>query len=454
MARPTPVSNFTFLRLGPARARRRPVLSGQTRPRRSGRLTRAVALVMAGALLFGFGYVTGSQPLPGPQEVWQVLSAGTGSGTSQAWTLARPGDATVGTAAGGASQDGVGWWAEPQSPYGLLLASQLPSGAFRVKPDDSRIVPYFANIAAIALVERRPLDVRAYLEWYLGHLNRPDRWGLLGTIYDYEVEPGGIERPTDRYDSADSYAATFLSLLRAYVDATGDRDFARSHLQDIELVASVVARLQDKDGLVWANAAKREKYLMDNAEDYRGLEDWADVLTGLGLDDAATAARATAGRIAQAIELRLWDERRGNYDWAIYTFWLGSHPLEIRRESSWRSWYPDTVAQVFPVVEGLLQPSDPRAVALYENLNTWHPGWVNQAKRDPNPWSVLGYAAAVMGDRERALAFARATAAAYFNQDGPYAGLSWELSWYLRTLVVASGEDVFGPGTRINPPAN
>ncbi len=393
---------------------------------------RVAAAILAAATLFGLGYATGSGPLAAPE------AAGATSGAGLAATAA----ASRGFAHSDAqdSLNAGSYLDAAKSPSALLLKCQLPSGAIKVKPDDDRIVPYFANLAAMALVSNRPADVRSYLEWYLAHLNRPDRYGLQGTVYDYTVDNAGQERPTGRYDSADSYAATFLTLLRAYVDATGDREFVTANLADIDLVASVISRLQDADGLVWATASRREKYLMDNAENYRGLKDYAEILTGVGATGAAAAARDAAQRVATGVESRLWDAKRGNYDWGIYTFWLGGHRLgELSRRSSWKSWYPDTVAQVFPVITGLLQPSDPRAVSLYENFNTWHPGWVNQSKRDPHPWSVLGYAAAVMGDKERALAFARATSVAYLDSDGPYSGLSWELAWHLMTLRLASG---------------
>lgn len=396
-------------------------------------LTRLVAALLAAAILFGLGYVVGSRPLIGPRQTSGIFVAD--ATVESPAVLEETSPASDGKNALALDDAGL----ESRSPSALLLQCQLPSGAIKVKPDDDRVIPYFANLAAMALVDTRPADVRLYLEWYLAHLNRPDRYGLDGTIYDYTVDRAGRERPTGRYDSADSYAATFLTLLRAYVDSTKDRDFVLTHLEKIEAVAAVIPRLQDADGLVWANTAHREKYLMDNAENYRGLEDWAAILTGFGRDGEALSARAAAMRIAGGVETRLWNPARGNYDWGIYTLWLGSRRLgEISRHSSWRNWYPDTVAQLFPVIAGLLQPSDTRAVALYENFNTWHPGWVNQAKRDPNPWSVLGYAAAVMGDRERALAFAKATSVVYLENDGPYSGLSWELAWHLLTLARAS----------------
>lgn len=76
------------------------------------------------------------------------------------------------------------------------------------------MVPYFGNLAARALLPEYPAAVRCYMEWYLAKLNRADHWSLAGTICDYELRDGRLEA-TGRYDSADSYAATFLSLAAA-----------------------------------------------------------------------------------------------------------------------------------------------------------------------------------------------------------------------------------------------
>jgi len=327
------------------------------------------------------------------------------------------------------------------APLDLILASQTSSGALRLKPSDERVIPYFANLACLGLVHERPQEVKAYLEWYLRRLNRPDRAGLVGTVYDYEVDVTGEERSTGRYDSADAYAATFLTLVREYVRATGDLDFVRERFEDLTLVASVIRVLQDQDGLIWVTPARREKYLMDNCECFRGLVDWAAVLEILGYDQEAADFRAAAGQVRQAVISRLWNPKLGNFDWGIYTLWLpGGRRVEITRPSSWRRWYPDAVAQLFPVASGLLKPQDKRAKALYESFNAWHPGWVVHDKEDPHPWAVVGYVAALMGDEERAGAFTRSLADGYFGSEGPFACLSWELSLYLLTL------ERLGPG--------
>jgi len=130
-----------------------------------------------------------------------------------------------------------------------LLACQLPDGAIAQTPDGETVVPYFASIAARTIVDIEPARARAYMSWYIQHMNLPDRSGLSGTIYDYEMRQG-VLTPTFSYDSADSYAATFLSLASYYLSRTGDRGFISANLDAIDLAASVILTLQDKEGLV------------------------------------------------------------------------------------------------------------------------------------------------------------------------------------------------------------
>jgi len=132
------------------------------------------------------------------------------------------------------------------------------------------VVPYFVNLVAMDLLPQDPGRVKRYMEWYLGHLNYPDIYGLTGTIYDYYITESS-ETPAYTYDSADSYAATFLFLTFLYTEKTGDYQFVRDNLQKLKEVAYVIAYLQDRDGLVKAVPHLNLKYLVDNIEDICGL---------------------------------------------------------------------------------------------------------------------------------------------------------------------------------------
>lgn len=371
-----------------------------------------------------------------------AATAKTGAGTGRADL----GDGEAGAVAGEAETPPAE--AVEADYYQLLLDSQRSTGAITMKPGAGRIVPYFANLAAMALLDKDPGRVRAYLEWYLGRLNRPDKYGMHGTIYDYRVDQDGLERPTGVYDSADSYSATLLTLLGAYFERTRDHEFLLAHLPEIQLVASVITGLQDADGLVWAKPNRAEKYLMDNCENFRGMMDYAAILDAIGRRQEAEEARRAAGRILAGVETRLWNADRGSYDWGIYTLRVGQFTVaEVSRPSNLAAWYPDATGQIFPIVFGLLDPADPRAATLYEGLAAWHPGWVNQVKEDPHPWSILGYTAALMGDVDRAAAFTEATERVYLANEGPFSGLSWELAFYLRTVDLITGlTGTAGPG--------
>jgi len=232
------------------------------------------------------------------------------------------------------------------------------------------------------------------MEWYLSHLNLPDQWGQYGTVYDHALRDDALrsfEQRTFTYDSADSYAGTFLSLAASYLRKTGDVDFIRENLPALRRVAALLASLQEPDGLVRSGGGVKTKYLMNDAEDLRGLRDWAELLEGLWYRDESRAYLSRANRLAAAIERWMWDPSTGTYRWAI--------DGEGRRyNSDWSRWYPDAVAQLYPAMFGLIPPAGDRARALIQTFGLKHPGWASFQKSDPYPWMIVGYAAAVAGD--------------------------------------------------------
>jgi hypothetical protein len=277
-----------------------------------------------------------------------------------------------------------------------LRASVAPGGAIYQNPERQLIIPYFANLSALALASSNPTGVASYIDWYLGHVNRGrDRWGLAGTIYDFQVVDG-VTEAMDYYDSADSYAATFLSAVAAYYRTTGDKDFVRARMADIELVASVILNLQQGDGLCWAKPLHLRKYLMDNSEVYRGLKDWAGVLASLGRADRAAGYEDAARRVREGILGKLWDGASQSFIWAL------DH-RGGKRMVNWGKWYPDVISQVFPIVTGVLAPDDPRAIAIYERVNSLFPNWPTAYRTETLPWAVMGYTAYVIGDTAMAM---------------------------------------------------
>ncbi len=292
-----------------------------------------------------------------------------------------------------------------------LLSSIHQSGALTLTPDKQRVIPYFANIAMVALVQRTPPVVGNYIDWYLDNINMPDRWGVFGTIYDYRVY-GSQLIPTRNYDSADSYAATFLTLVRRYYESTGDLEFVRRRKAQIDVVAGVIVSLQDKDGLVRVKPRDSTKYLMDNCEDFKGLMDWVFLLETLGDKQGAARYRARAARIAAAVEYRMWDEKEGAYAWRINRANMASRP-------AWRKWYPDAVSQLYPAMNGLLSPSSMRARMLYDKFNRSFPYWPDVERRHGFPWGMVAQSAIILGDYGRALEFVRSSRERFVENGGP-----------------------------------
>ncbi len=293
-----------------------------------------------------------------------------------------------------------------------LLSSIHSSGALTLTPDKQRVIPYFSNIAMTALAGRMPPIVGNYIDWYLDNINMPDRWGAFGTIYDYRVSGDNLI-PTRNYDSADSYSATFLTLMRRYYESTGDLEFVRRRKERTDVVAGVILALQDKYGLVRVKPKDSTKYLMDNCEDFRGLMDWAFLLDALGDKQSSAMYRARAARIASAVEYRMWDENRGVYAWRIDRANYPSKP-------AWTKWYPDAVSQLYPATNGLIPASSARAGLLYDKFNRSFPYWPDVEIRHGFPWGMVAQSAIVQGDYARVSEFVKSTGAKFVENGGPH----------------------------------
>ncbi|MBV8997340.1 MAG: hypothetical protein JO287_27420 [Pseudonocardiales bacterium] len=279
-----------------------------------------------------------------------------------------------------------------------------------IGPGKVSVHPYEANWGARAMVAAGPRYlpmVKRYIQWYLGHLNWPDQHGVYGTIYDYDYDPATCigtyqadprTGATPKYDSTDAYAGTFLSLVRHYAEANpADSSFLRSPQTTAGLrrIADVITATWQPNGLTDATPSYPAQYLMDNVEAQRGLQDYAwFVANVLGDQAAALVPAVQAASIRSMIALRLWQLSRtpGMYGWAA-----------DQLSPSWASWYPDAIAQLWPVWD-LLGPSARRSTAWRQFASRW-PTWVNSTPafgssgvaHDPN--AHVAYAAAQAGDR-------------------------------------------------------
>jgi hypothetical protein len=292
----------------------------------------------------------------------------------------------------------------------------------------SKIIPYYSNLAAIGLTHDPASysTVQRWMQWYISHLNWPDKYGLYGTTYDYDYS-NGQEVSRVYADSTDSYAATFLSLALAFYQ-TGDpsaQGYIKTLGYQLDVIGGVLIQTQQSDGLTWAKPDYKIKYLMDNCEGYRGLRDLAQLFQ-TAFNDSTKAAyyNAAADAMLKGINA-MWM----NGSWAVYK--TGSGTLAA---PSMGKWYPDATSQVFPALEGVVPTADPRSQQVYANLNNAWPGWptLSYQSQDAFPWVLVGNAAVMMGDTQRVNTFVQSLENKYVNKGFPWTWYSAEAGWFLR----------------------
>lgn len=241
-----------------------------------------------------------------------------------------------------------------------VLAHQARDGALAEGVDGPvRVDPYFGDLAALGLVaayrqfhDPTTLDAaRRWILWYEQHQN-PD-----GTIDTHDFA-AGTWKSTGDYDSADSYAATYVELVDRINDTSPDAAWLAARLPSIERALDAIRAVLQPCGLTIAKRTYPVMYTMDNVETLRGLTAAAHVLAQHGSrSELAIWARDTARRMKQAIETLLWDEKTQRY--------LVGYQTDGGREVADGKWYPDVMANLMAV--GWL-PASPRRRALFARL--------------------------------------------------------------------------------------
>jgi hypothetical protein len=302
------------------------------------------------------------------------------------------------------------WIASLQTSRGAILLNrnQNASSTFEGKSVIGQIEPYFSNLALIGLLDNptsRNMGVtKNWIEWYLAHLNseKNDYNGLRGTVYRYYVDysDDSIEYSDHNYDSTDSYAATFLSLVKKYLEKSGDKAYVKSIEENLKIIADAIITTQMPDGLTWAKPDYKIKYLMDNCEVYAGLKDYSWILHTI--DASETEYHYYYGKMLkcrEGIEQHLWNEENNSYNW------------HLNGMSKWEKWYPESGAQTFPLYFGVLESKSDRAKQLYNALNQHYPEWPEKGH-----WALQANAAVMMGDYQRAERFISSVQELYLKE--------------------------------------
>lgn len=296
------------------------------------------------------------------------------------------------------------WLASLQLENGAIPMTYMSNGEVKMNP-------YFADIAALALLDNSneySENVIRYMDWHFSHLNTEstDHNGIDGTIYDYIItlENGNItdERISvidgrNTYDSVDSYAATFLSVLNKYYQKTADIEYILNHKNEIERIVNAMFSTLHR-GLSTAKPEWQVKYLMDNAEVYEGALAAAELFEKVlcpsdpSLEPLLQKCLESASEIPKAIEKELWMPLLGYYE-VGYRKGLG-FPSDI---FSWDKYYPCATAQLYPIIYGIIAPNTQRANKLYDRFSKEY-DWQNFNYPDVFYWGSNLQAAVRMND--------------------------------------------------------
>ena len=301
-----------------------------------------------------------------------------------------------------------------ESETAYLASMQLPNGALPMtyaKSGELTVNPYFADFAALALLDNadKYADVVVrYMDWHFAHLNtkKEDFNRMDGTIYDYKVtmkngeivsEKISTPENADSYDTTDSYAATFLSVVYKYFCRTGDSDYLLSNAEDLERITKVMFATY-QNGLTYAKPNHLIKYLMDNCEVYEGAFAASRIFEELVLKgkteytDMRDDCFALYSTVQQNINNKLW-----NYIGQYYKPALIAFIDTPRKIFSWDIYYPQATSQLFPIICGVIDPSCDRAKHLYEKF-CQHYHWEAFDYPDDFYWGANVQAAAIMND--------------------------------------------------------
>jgi len=190
---------------------------------------------------------------------------------------------------------------------------------FELLQQDNYVSPYIVTIYALELLKHKDEveNVKAFIWWYINHINKSDRYDISGTIYDYSITQKGEEHSLKNYDSADGYAGLFLYLVGQYYELTKDKTFLKTIFPMLKDTIYLIFHLQDKDGLTIAlsKSSSKTKYLMDNVESFLGTQAYIDLSQKFGTEDDKRYL-GLKETLKQAIFTQLYDPVKRQFYWA------------------------------------------------------------------------------------------------------------------------------------------
>lgn len=291
--------------------------------------------------------------------------------------------------------------------------------------------PYFSCQAALGLlayvptyaVENEELEaVRRYLEWHTRILIETD--GKMGIYRKQDDNLLYVEKA----DSVDAYLGVYLELLGNYLRMAGTDEGLDEWTDGVQLAIEKL-QILTVDGVAQVSEENTTRYLMDNLEVWKGLKTLETCLSDGGVSFEKTLNDKTkkiisimCGRSEKKISEVFWSEKRQK--WRI-----------IAENDSFDEYefYPDGIAQIFPLIVGFRSQDDKGQKRLYREF-TEKFNWQSMNNKT-FVWANIGMAAAEVKDGKGLKRFIKGYEETYsFSRKYPlYTG---EAGWICRECAM------------------
>lgn len=258
-----------------------------------------------------------------------------------------------------------------------LMQATAPDGSIGTWIDRAWLVPYRSNFAAIGLARATAVtgDPRyaaaawRWLSWYAAHMDS------RGFVTDYQWRSGAWHSTGDM-DSTDAYATTFMLAVHETLRATGDLARLNGLRPALHKALDALAATATGDGLHFAKPTYPIKYVMDEAENFAGLNAAAALGAILGDSILESRARSDAGRLKAAFG-KFWNPVERGYDWALDGY-------DRHTPIVWGQMYASDIAQAWAIAFGLVEGK--AAADLFARFQAAQPNWDRPFETTQYPW--------------------------------------------------------------------
>ena len=257
----------------------------------------------------------------------------------------------------------------------------------------NRIYPYEINIMAIDMLKEKDTihiaECQYYIQWYLSHLNPSDRYGLSGTIYEYDAFPNGDEKSTNVYTSVDESAASFILLIHRFYKVSGFEKTIRQNAKKIQDIAYLIPYCQDStDGLIRSIPETGRKYLTANCEDYAAIGAFIQLIDIFGWENRSLYENVQM-ELKNAIQKKFYRKNLNDFYYIIDN--------RGKYSPDWKPFSDATYAQLFPLLYRIV-PNAIDATKLWVKLQQVYPK--ESIDRLPHVQNIVfRWTSDVMGER-------------------------------------------------------